>query len=360
MVTAAIVSFRLGGTDGVSVESAKWARALAALGFDVTTVAGEGAADHLVPGLAIGARRPPGDDEVRAALAGAALVVVENLCSLPLNPAAAAVVARCRRGRPTVLHHHDLAWQRPHLAHHPAPPDDPAWRHVTINDLSRRQLARRQIAARTVYNTFDPDVGGGDRDGTRRALGVPEGRRLVLQPTRALPRKNVAGGLAVAEALGATYWLLGPAEDGFGPELRRILASARVPVLHGPGPGGAGADVLDAYAACDVVALPSTWEGFGNPTVESAVHRRPLVVGPYPVAAELAAFGFEWFGLSELGPLAAWLDDPDPALLDTNQAVARRWFNVADLPGRLAAVLDGLHVRGWSGPGGSGALRADG
>jgi len=55
------------------------------------------------------------------------LVVVENLCSLPLNPAASAAVAH-GPGRPaTILHHHDLAWQRPHLAHHPPPPDDPAW-----------------------------------------------------------------------------------------------------------------------------------------------------------------------------------------------------------------------------------------
>ncbi|HSH23456.1 MAG TPA: hypothetical protein VK975_05265, partial [Acidimicrobiales bacterium] len=53
--TAAVLSFRLGGPDGVSVEAAKWAWALARLGFSVGTVAGEGDADVIVPGLAAGA-----------------------------------------------------------------------------------------------------------------------------------------------------------------------------------------------------------------------------------------------------------------------------------------------------------------
>ncbi len=121
----------------------------------------------------------------------------------------------------------------------------------------------------------------------------------------------MAGGLELATRLGATYWLLGPAEDGYGGQLDALVASARCPVLLGsPGEGGP-VPVGQAYAACDVVALPSTWEGFGNPTIESVVHRRPLAIGPYPVAAELAAFGFDWFGLDETDRLAAWLEAPD-------------------------------------------------
>jgi len=338
--TAAVVSFRLGGTDGVAVEAAKWGWALRTLGFDVVTVAGEGPVDHVVAGLAMGATDPPDRGALTAALAGAEVVVVENLCSLPLNEGAWQAVATELAGRPAVLHHHDLPWQRPRYRGHAPPPDDPAWVHVTVNDLSRRQLARHGIAATVVRNAFDPDAAPGRRNPTRAALGVGPADTVVLQPTRAIPRKNVAGAIALAEALGASYWLLGPAEDGFGPELERLLSGARCPVHHGP--AGTTASVVDAYAAADVVALPSTWEGFGNPAVESAVHRRPLAVGRYPVASELAALGFRWFAAQDPGPLRAFLASPDGRLLDHNQDVVRRRLALADLPGRLATVLRSL------------------
>ena len=198
-------------------------------------MAGAGPVDTKLEGLAIDAPVAPSRGEVDEALAPFDLVIIENLCSLPLNPAAAAVVAAACAGRPAILHHHDLAWQRPQLAHLPPPPDDPAWAHVTINDLSRRQLAARGMTATTLYNRFDPEPPAGDRDGLRRALGVAPGTRLLLQPTRALARKNVAAGLALTAAAGGTYWLLGPAEDGYGPELERLVAGAACPVLLGAG-----------------------------------------------------------------------------------------------------------------------------
>jgi glycosyltransferase involved in cell wall biosynthesis len=133
--------------------------------------------------------------------------------------------------------------------------------------------------------------------------------------------------------LGATYWLLGSAEEGYGEELDKLLAGARVPVLHRPGEVEPG----DAYAAADVIAFPSTWEGFGNPAIESAVHHRPLLIGDYPVGHELEAFGFRWFRSAEA--VGEFLDRPDAQLLQHNHQVARMHFSLADLPGRLAEVL---------------------
>ena len=152
MKKVAIVSFRLGGPDGVSVVADHWGEAFRRRGWSGLTVAGAGRADRLLPGLAMDA--PPGPDlagQLAGALAGPDLVVVENICSLPRNPAATAALAGLLAGRPAILHHHDLPWQRAEFGDLPGwPPDDPAWAHVPINQLSRRELADRGIAATTV------------------------------------------------------------------------------------------------------------------------------------------------------------------------------------------------------------------
>ena len=140
--------------------------------------------------------------------------------------------------------------------------------------------------------------------------------------------------------MGATFWFTGAAEEGYGPELERLRAGASTRTIH----GSPGLEPADIYAAADAVVLPSTWEGFGNPAIESAVYRRPLAIGDYPVAEELRAFGFDWFPVSDPAPLAAWLDHPDVDVLNTNHAVAHRHFSLARLRRQLRHLLD---ERGW-------------
>ncbi len=323
----------------MSVVAGTWARALDGLGWTVRTVAGDGPVDRLLPGLAVGAGTPPSEAELAAALRGADVVVVENLCTIPLNLPAARAVATELRGRPAVLHHHDPPWQRAQWAHvTELPPHDPAWRHVTINRLTQREMAARGIQATTIYNGFDVDEAPGDRASTRAALGVGEDERLLLHPVRAIERKDVPAALALASALRATYWLVGPAEDGYDATLAALLHHAQVRVIHRPSPGS----MADAYAAADAVAFPSTWEGFGNPPIEAAIHRRPVAVGPYPVAEELRALGFRWFDPARPAELDRFLRAPDPSLHDHNARCARRHFGLD----RLARDIEHL-LAGW-------------
>jgi glycosyltransferase involved in cell wall biosynthesis len=333
----AVVSYRLGLTDGVSVEAAKWMWALRELGHSVVSVAGEGVADILVDGLRMDADQGPDVDELARAVGDADTVLVENVCSLPINPAAGDAVAALLAGRPAILHHHDLALQRPHLAHHGPPPDDPSWRHVTINEFSVHQLAEHGIRATFITNHFDLDPPRGDRDAMRAAIGVRRTAKLVVHPTRAIPRKNVAAALRLAERLGAVYWLVGGAEDGFAGELTTLLNYARTGVRQGVPPGF---NIADVYAAADVVVLSSTWEGFGNAAIESVAFRRPLARYRYPVMEEIERHGLRYFDLDAIEALDKFVERPDNELLEENATIARGIYDLSLLPGRLSALLD--------------------
>ncbi|HEX2382204.1 MAG TPA: glycosyltransferase family 4 protein [Acidimicrobiales bacterium] len=341
MPVCAVVSFRLGLADGVSVVARGWERALRDLGFDVVTVAGEGPVDVVLPGLAISAVGPPSNEELKAALASADVVVVENLCTIPLNLPAARATGRVLAGRPAVMHHHDPSWQLPQHAHvTELPLDDRAWRHVVINRHTTLELACRGIESTLIYNGFDTDPAPGNRDATRHALGVSAEQRLLLHPVRAIQRKNVPRALQLATELSATYWLTGPAEDGYGETLAALLDNADCPVIHQPSPG----TVHDAYAAADAIVFPSIREGFGNPPVEAALDLRPAAVGHYAVADELRELGFQWFEPDEPATLDAFLREPDQSLLDHNRQVAMEHFSYERMAKGIERLFDGA---GW-------------
>ena len=336
-----VVSYRLGGHDGVSIESAKWIAALRHLGHDVATCAGDGVADVVLPELAMHATSPLARRDLARVLDGADVVVVENVVSLPFNVAARDVLYEILDDRRAIFHHHDLPWQRPQWLNEPALQSRATWRHVTINDLSREELAERGVDATTISNSFDCDPPLGRRVATRNALKVGEERLLVF-PSRVIPRKNVEGAISLAESLDAVLWLLGDAEDGYDATLDGHVDAASIRVVRGLPPGF---DIHDAYAACDLVVVASTWEGFGNPVLESVTHRRPLAVHPYPVLKEIRGFGFTFLDLDDVRGIEQFLTRPEENLFAHNAAIARENFNVADLPGQLSALLENLGVK---------------
>ncbi len=353
---ATFVSYRLGGTDGVSVEATKWEWALRELGFSVRRVAGEFEGlrpdDVWLPFLAV---EPvggvvPEPDALAAALSGTELVVVENLCSLPLNLAAArttSTVLGTHQGR-VLFHHHDLPWERPQLAHLDGyPPHRADSLHVTINDNARRALEDRGYSAFTIRNAFEIGAPAGARDETRRALGLEPADLLLVQPTRAIPRKNVGGGIAFAEQIAALvpernvhYWITGPAEDGYESELRRLVSNARIPVIQGRFDRSE-----DAYAASDLVVMPSSWEGFGNAVIEGILAERPVVTGEYPALDELIALGLCVLPLDDPPRVVAELEQPDLRAREQSLAVIRAELSLDDLPRRIDSVFSAI---GWT------------
>jgi glycosyltransferase involved in cell wall biosynthesis len=223
--------------------------------------------------------------------------------------------------------------------------------HATINLRSRRELeARGYAGATTVHNFFDLDPQAGDRDATRAQFGFDPDAFVILQPSRAIERKNVPGSVRVAAYLAriiadrpVQLWISGPAEDGYADTLDRIIERSVVPVTV-----GRATSVADAYAASDLVVFPSTWEGFGNPVLESIAARRACAAFPYPVLSEILAAGVRCFSTEQPDVLARFLAEPEPrreTYFDVNLRRARVSFSLEDLPG---AIEQAFTAHGWS------------
>jgi glycosyltransferase involved in cell wall biosynthesis len=322
--------------DGVSVVARNWQQALEQLGFEVHTVAGDGPVDRTVPGLSIGATDPPAIGALTDALDDVDLVVVENLLTIPLNLPAARITAAALAGKPAILHHHDPPWQREQWAHvTELPPRDPAWRHVTINQLTQQQMTDRGYKATCIYNGFPTATGHADRAGVRARLGIIDDTLLLAHPVRAIARKDIPAAVRLAEELGGTYWLWGLAEDGYDDELARILGAATCPIVRGTSDESAA----DLYGAADAVLFPSIWEGFGNPPVEAAIHRVPAAVAMYPVAQELRDLGLRWYPADNAEPIRRALAAPDHAMLEHNRRVAVEHLSLDAMQDAIAALL---------------------
>ena len=274
------------------------------LGFDVRRVAGElddglRPDDAWLPFLAIDPvdERAPEPDALAAAIAGADLVIVENLCSLPINPDASAIdrdrARRARRSRRVPPPRPAVAARRTsHAAEHPAARDELAARD------DQRPLARAarepRLRGGDAPQRVRPRPAAGDRDRTRAAVRLRARRPRPPAADARDPAQERPGCDRVRDrARASRTGPLAPALDhrpGRG-RLRRRVRPPRRGIAGAGRPSVAPPPPADAYAAADLVLFPSTWEGFGNPVIESIAHRRPIVVGHYPVLDELRAFG---------------------------------------------------------------------
>lgn len=336
MASIAIVSFRLGGVDGVSIEATKWARAFENLGHFITYVAGNGPPSvRIIHGLDLYDEQVLDNAELERALNQADLVVVENMLSLPINHTASEALRRILRGRKAIIRHHDLALDRADTAAWWPPPTDPLWLHVAISPPVQHHLANAGIKSHLLWNHFDFSEPRYSRAQARQRLGIPETELLFLQPTRAIERKNIPRALQLAQEFGATYWLTGPAEDSYQSELDALLSTSTVKVRRGIDP-----EPIDlAYAASDLVLLPSTREGFGNPIIESIVQRRGLVLGHFPVSDYLRNEGFCFLDSDDTLSISQWLTEPNLEVLTLNRDLASPLFAMENLAPSLASLL---------------------
>ena len=175
--------------------------------------------------------------------------------------------------------------------------------------------ARVVVAPAGVDERFRPvDADGRAAARERLAdLGLP--RRFVLHVGDLVPRKNVP---RLAEAIGRLRTVhddLGLVLAGKpGRDAPRVLAAAKA--AHGDDAatwvhalGYVGADrLLDLYAAADVVAYPSLYEGFGLPALEAMATGAVLVTSDQGAVAEVVADAALTTDVADPAALAEALD----------------------------------------------------
>ena len=351
------LSTRLAGTDGVSLETHKWAVVAQRLGHEVFYCAGQLQDDApnptLIPemhfrhpeaqaigDLVFGRIEAPRDLLLRLEKAserlqseihgwlvetGVDVMVVENALAIPMHVPLGLALAHIIEdtGIPTIGHHHDFFWERqrfrlnciPELLMQTFPPDLPSIRHVAINSLAQRDLKFfRGLEAMVVPNVFDYDTPAPGFDDYnrdfRQAMGFSAYDWLFLQPTRVVARKGIDISFDLLRRLReprARLIISHHAGDEGMAYYRQLLHRAQalnVEVHYLAGfieekrvkrNGRKAYTLWDVYPHADFVTYATLYEGFGNALLEAIYFRKPVLVNRYSVyVADIAPFGFDF------------------------------------------------------------------
>jgi len=339
------ISTRFAGTDGVSLETAKWATVFQRQGFRCFFFAGEldrppdcsylsEEAHFIHPDIKdiynncfgvhkrgrrvtqkiMKLKKKLKDDLYKFIEKFAIdLLVPENALTIPLNiPLGIAITELISEtGIPAIAHHHDFFWERQQFLTNAVweylnmafPPHLPSIRHVTINSSGDNQLSLRTgISATIIPNVMDfenppPPLDEYSKD-VRQSLGIADDELFILQPTRVVKRKGIEHAIELVHRLGKKAKLIishASGDEGYDYEQRimeysklmkvnTVFVSDIINERRGMTETGKKIYTLDdIYPHADLVTYPSTFEGFGNAFLEAVYFRKPIVVNKYSI-----------------------------------------------------------------------------
>ena len=339
------ISFRLAGTDGVSLETAKWAAVLERMGCTCYFMAGE--LDTPPERSYQEERLHFQNPEIKAiytecfgAMSRSAsltdkihdmrvylkkkiydfirgfdidLLIPQNALTIPLNiPLGLALTeVIVETGLPVIAHHHDFRWERKRFLRNCVwdylnmcyPPHVNNVEHVVINTSGQNQLALRTgISSTLIPNVMNFELGPPPRDDyiahVRRDLGVEDDELFVLQPTRVVQRKGIEHAIELVARLGRKAVLVishASGDEGHEYQLRvkeyaeimnirSLFVEDIIQEVRGTTEDGRRIYVLeDIYPHADLVTYPSLIEGFGNAFLEAIWFRKPILVNNYSI-----------------------------------------------------------------------------
>jgi glycosyltransferase involved in cell wall biosynthesis len=342
------VSTRFAGTDGVSLESAKWAGVLRDEKHTSFWYAGlldrNAATSYCVPEAhfehpeniwlndriwgqynrdpLVSRRIRDMANYLKSTLYNftrrfdISVLVAQNSLTIPMNvPLGVALTEFLSETRmPAIAHHHDFYWERIRFSVNAVndyldfafPPRSSNIQHVVINEAAQEELAwRKGIPSLLVPNVFDFEVPAPQPDdytkNIRSELGFKPDDILILQPTRIVPRKGIEHSIKLLEALKNPRYKLvishDAGDEGYeylhmlsdlasesGVDLRFI--SDRIGDVRKTTVTGEKIYTLwDLYPHVDFVTYPSLYEGFGNAFLEAIYFRLPILINRYSIFA---------------------------------------------------------------------------
>ncbi len=340
------VSTRFAGTDGVSLESNKWASVLKDSGHSNYWLAGRldraPQDSMLVPHAffqhqeiqyinrriyGVTSRASMTTDmifSISSYLRGYLyqfvqkfdidILCVQNALCIPMNVPLGLALTNfiAETGIPTIAHHHDFYWERDRFAVNAIgdflgtafPPTLPSIQHVTINSFAQQDLChRRGVSSDLVPNVLDFDNPPPNADeyvkSFRKDCGLEEDDIVFLQPTRIVPRKGIEHAISLlAEINNPKCKLVISHESGDegeeystalqemakqrGVDLR--IVSDQIDEVRGKNDRGGKLYTLgDAYSQADFITYPSLYEGFGNALIEAFYFKKPVLVNRYSI-----------------------------------------------------------------------------
>ncbi len=342
------ISTRFAGTDGVSLESAKWAQVLWDFEHKSYWYAGlldrDSATSHCVPEAhfehpenlwihqkiweanqrdPIVSRRI---HEMASYLKSTlyefverfdiSILVAQNALTIPMHvPLGVALTEFITETRiPTIAHHHDFYWERTRFSVNAVndyldfafPPRQSGIQHVVINEAAQEELAwRKGVSSTLIPNVFDFEGSPPEPDeyalGIRAELGFADDDIIILQPTRIVPRKGIEHSIKLVEALKnpRAKLVISHAAGDEGYEYRTMLSELahdsgidlrfiddRIGDVRKKNSAGEKMFTLwDLYPHVNFVTYPSLYEGFGNAFLEAMFFRLPILINRYAIFA---------------------------------------------------------------------------